>query len=61
VSGGVVPQGNAWVFDSNHKYQTFLVQTTPEPGFYGLLALALAGLFLAYTKRSAMAATKQKP
>jgi hypothetical protein len=59
VSGGVKWQNGSWVFDSGNAKQTFLVQTTPEPGFYGLLALGLAGLLLAFQKRSAMSLKKQ--
>jgi hypothetical protein len=35
-------------------YQTFLVQITPEPGFYGALALGLSGL-LFFTRRKQQA------
>ncbi len=51
VSGAVKSSNGNWVFDSNKKKQTFLVQVVPEPGFYGVLALGLAGLFLAIRKR----------
>jgi len=48
--------------DGNPSYQTFLVQVaaTPEPGFFALLALGLAGLFaVSYYRRAA--ATLESP
>jgi hypothetical protein len=39
---------------TNDALQTFLVQVTPEPGFYGALALGLSGLlFFIRRKRKA--------
>jgi hypothetical protein len=35
--------------------QTFAVQVVPEPGFYGLLALGLGGLFLAVRRKRTVA------
>jgi len=52
VSGGLMASGDGYVFDPNNKKQTFLVRAAPEPGFYGLLALGLAGLLLALQRRS---------
>ena len=51
VSGGLMPGDDGYVFDPNNKKQTFLVRAAPEPGFYGLLALGLAGLLWAFQKR----------
>lgn len=51
VSGGLLSSGDGYVFDPNNKKQTFLVRAAPEPGFYGLLALGLAGLLLAFQRR----------
>lgn len=59
VSGAVKQVNGSWVFDSTNKKQTFLIQTTPEPGFYGLLTLGLTALFLTLQKRSAMSCKKQ--
>jgi hypothetical protein len=44
VSWQVGPNGSLTVPGSLDYRQTFLVQVVPEPGFYGLLALGLAGL-----------------
>lgn len=51
VSGAVKQSNGNWVFDSTKMKQTFLVQVVPEPGFYGIVGLGLAGLFLALRKR----------
>lgn len=42
--------------DGLNSYQTFLVQVTPEPTFYGVLAIGLGGLFFAARRR-----TRSKP
>jgi hypothetical protein len=57
VSGAVKLSNGNWVFDSCKKKQTFLVQVAPEPGFYGIVGLGLAGLFFATRKRRGGAAS----
>ena len=51
VSGGVLGS-DPWNIDTTKAYQTFLVAVVPEPGFYGLLALGLSGLFCAVRRRT---------
>ena len=60
VSGGWQP---VTYFSGQQAYQTFLVQVTPEPRFYGLLLVALLGLCgIVYRHRRAeVAAASQGP
>lgn len=51
VSGAVKQSNGDWVFDSNKMKQTFLVQMAPEPGFYGVVGLGIAGLLFAVRRR----------
>lgn len=44
VSGGYDPVSNSLYTDSTHAVQTFLVQVTPEPRFYGVLLVGLLAL-----------------
>jgi hypothetical protein len=51
VSGGWDP---TTFFSGQHQYQTFLVQVTPEPRFYGLLLVGLLSLCgIVYRRRVA--------
>jgi len=52
--GGAVALGNTFAFTNNSTTaRSYSVEftTTPEPGFYGILALGLSGLVLAVTNR----------
>lgn len=55
VSGGYDTTNNTlFAPGKGVAVQTFLVQVTPEPSFYGILLLGLAGLFIAAYRRTAL-------